>query len=78
MSTILGPSGAEQQPSLTSSSPAESTSRKRTRAALRAMSINDGSPEKKSYSDIGKPVRKTSRKSSGSDKENVMVVDVIE
>lgn len=76
MSTILAPIASEQPPSLTSSSPMEPTGRKRTRAALRSLSINDGSPEKLMPMDVKKPVRKSSRKSSGSDKENLMVVDV--
>lgn len=72
MSTILGPqenesttfaAAAEKTSTLLSSSPAETPGRKRTRAALRAMSLNDGSPEKKDLS-ARKPVRKVSRASS--------------
>jgi len=54
----------------------EPTGRKRTRAALRSLSINDGSPEQLMLGDVKKPVRKSSRRSTGSDKENVLVVDV--
>jgi len=56
------------------SSPAEEGSaRKRTRSALKSLSINDGSPEKKE-----KPPRKLSKASvaSDSDKENNMMMDV--
>ncbi|KAM0720165.1 hypothetical protein Q7P37_004301 [Cladosporium fusiforme] len=93
MSTILGPqdteaptfAAAEKPSTLLSSSPAETPGRKRTRAALRAMSLNDGSPEKSELS-ARKPVRKASRASSSGgakkpalvseeDKENQMAID---
>jgi hypothetical protein len=50
----------------------ESSGRKRTRSALKGLTLNDGSPEKRTAA--GKPVRKQSRTINYSeDKENVMV-----
>ncbi|KAK5109405.1 hypothetical protein LTR62_007071 [Meristemomyces frigidus] len=46
----------------------ESSGRKRTRSALRTLTLNNGSPEKRD-----KPARKVSRTSQGSDKENIMI-----
>jgi hypothetical protein len=72
MSTILGPQEQVLSPatdevkssSVSSSSPMETTGRKRTRSAVKALSLNDGSPEKKEPS-ARKPLRKVSRVSSG-------------
>ena len=78
--------------SISSDSPGETPGRKRTRAALKALNIHDGSPEKKDAS-ARKPLRKVSRASSGGskqasrtlvkagqvddeDKENQMVMDI--
>lgn len=87
MSTILAPQEAEATPFVTgaaeksstllSSSPAETPGRKRTRAALRAMSLNDGSPEKKETS-ARKPMRKVSRASSSGSKKGKDVVTALE
>lgn len=98
MSTILGPQAPEagtvtedEQPVVLSSSPAETTGRKRTRAALRSLAINDAPPGKMDV-DAKKRVRKASRASNSSsaskslrskdvkitdseDKENMMVLD---
>lgn len=55
---------------LSSSSPLDGQVKKRTRSALKELSLHDGSPEKK---DISRPPRKASRasvSSSKSDKEN--------
>lgn len=60
---------AEGSSTLLSSSPAETPGRKRTRAALRAMSLNDGSPERIDASAARKPSRKVSRASSGGSKK---------
>ena len=69
MSTVLDQT---PNPVPTSSPVDEGSARKRTRSALRSLTINDGSPEKKE-----KPPRKLNRTSSasktGSDKENMMV-----
>lgn len=70
------PSGTTATPgkesSMLSSSPGDTTSKKRTRAALKSLQINDGSPEKDRSA---KPPRKASRasiSSSKSDQENVL------
>lgn len=81
-------SSIEQQPSMlssmfSSSSPAAEatgtgTGKKRTRAALRSLTLNDGSPQKKG-SEATKPPRKSSRASSNSsNKENTAVKNVVE
>ncbi|KAH9826323.1 hypothetical protein Tdes44962_MAKER03583 [Teratosphaeria destructans] len=53
----------------------ESSTKKRTRSALRSLTLNDGSPEKKGPA--GKPARKASRTMNpvrdGEDKENAFV-----
>lgn len=73
MSTILGPQDqqmttpAEKSFAMSSSSPAETPGRKRTRATLKALSLNDGSPEKKEAI-ARKPARKVSRSSSNGSK----------
>jgi hypothetical protein len=54
--------------SIHSDSPGETPGRKRTRSALKALNINDGSPEKKDAS-ARKPLRKVSRASSGGSKK---------
>lgn len=74
LSTILGPQEQNvtspvattkgDSSSVSSLSPAETPARKRTRSALKKLSINDGSPEKKDGS-VRKPVRKVSKSSSG-------------
>lgn len=62
--------------SLVSSSPADATGKKRTRAALKALNINDGGSPQKAET-ANKPVRKASRasmssnKSDANDKENL-------
>lgn len=55
---------------LVSSSPADASGRKRTRSALRELSLNSGSPEKSGVgaADKNKPVRKASRASVSSNK----------
>ena len=72
MSTILGPQEQVLSPptdetkssSVSPSSPMETSGRKRTRSAVKALSLNDGSPDKKEPS-ARKPLRKVSRVSSG-------------
>jgi hypothetical protein len=82
MSTILGPQEQVLSPptdetkstSVSSSSPMETSGRKRTRSAVKALSLNDGSPEKKEPS-ARKPLRKVSRISSaGAKKAKELVV----
>jgi hypothetical protein len=76
MSTILGPQEQVLSPaademkssSVSSSSPMGTSGRKRTRSAVKACSLNDGSPEKKELS-ARKPLRKVSRVSSGGAKK---------
>lgn len=78
MSTVMGDHATIQQAStLLSSSPGVDTQgRKRTRSALKSLSINDASPEKKTQ-EVEKPVRKVSRRASTeSDKENVMMDEI--
>lgn len=60
---------AHPAPNASSPPTVDSSVKKRTRSALRTLTINDGSPEKKE-----KPARKVSRTVSvSSDKENSMV-----
>lgn len=81
MSTILGPQEQVLSPpademkssSISSSSPMETPRRKRTRSALKAISLNDGFLEKKEPS-ARKPLRKVSRVSSGGAKKAKEVV----
>ena len=82
MSTILGPQEQVLSPptdemkssSVSSSSPMETSGRKRTRSAVKALSLNDGSPGKKEPS-ARKPLRKVSRISSaGAKKAKSLVV----
>lgn len=54
--------------SVSSSSPVDTPGRKRTRSALKTLTLNDGSPEKKDSS-ARKPLRKVSRASSGGSKK---------
>ena len=54
--------------SMSSDSSGETPGRKRTRSALKALNLHDGSPEKKEAS-ARKPLRKMSRASSGSSKK---------
>jgi hypothetical protein len=76
LSTILGsqdnetvsPVTDDTKSSVSSDSPGETPVRKRTRSALKALNIGDGSPEKKDAS-ARKPLRKMSRTSSGSSKK---------
>lgn len=63
-------SSPEKNGLLTSSSPAISSSRKRTRSMTKALTDSGGSP-KKVDKDQSKPARKVSRGSTQSDKENV-------
>lgn len=56
--------------SVTSSSPAHSSGRKRTRSETKTTGVNEGSPEKLDK-DTSKPARKVSRASAQADKENV-------
>ena len=58
---------AASSSALVSSSPADVSGRKRTRSALRALSLNSGSPEKvTAAANNVKPVRKASRASMSS------------
>jgi len=60
---------APTAPDVSSPVNGSTSAKKRTRAALRSLTLNDGSPEKKE-----KPPRKISKASTeGSDKENMMV-----
>ena len=76
LSTILGSHDNDQvspvtddtKSSISSDSPGETPGRKRTRSALKALNIHDGSPEKKDAS-ARKPHRKVSRASSGGSKK---------
>jgi hypothetical protein len=76
LSTILGsqdndivsPVTDDTKSSMSSDSAGETPGRKRTRSALKALNISDGSPEKKEAS-ARKPLRKMSRTSSGSSKK---------
>ena len=76
MSTILGshdndtvsPVTDDTKSTMSSDSPGETPGRKRTRSALKALHIHDGSPEKKDSS-ARKPLRKMSRASSGGSKK---------
>jgi hypothetical protein len=82
MSTILGPQEQVLSPptdemkssSVSSSSPMETSGRKRTRSAVKALSLNDGSPEKKEPS-ARKPLRKVSRVSSAGAKKAKALVE---
>jgi hypothetical protein len=75
LSTIIGsrdnntvsPVTDDTKSSASSDSPVETPGRKRTRSALKALNINDGSPEKKEAS-ARKPSRKVSRASSSGSK----------
>lgn len=98
MSTILGfqdnevvsPVTDDTKSSMSSDSSGETPGRKRTRSALKALNLHDGSPEEKDAS-ARKPLRKSSKKAKDStttgtyvkagaddeeDKENQMVMDV--
>jgi hypothetical protein len=76
LSTILGshdnetvsPVTDDTKSSISSDSPGETPGRKRTRSALKALNISDGSPEKKDAS-ARKPARKVSRASSRGSKK---------
>jgi len=63
----VSPVTDDTKSSISSDSPGETPGRKRTRSALKALNINDGSPEKKEAS-ARKPSRKVSRASSGGSK----------
>jgi len=65
---MVSPVTDDTKSSISSDSPGETPGRKRTRSALKALNINDGSPEKKDAS-ARKPLRKVSRASSGSSKK---------
>lgn len=76
LSTILGsqdnemvsPVTDDTRSAMSSDSSGETPGRKRTRSALKALNIHDGSPEKKDSS-IRKPLRKMSRTSSAGSKK---------
>ena len=63
----MSPVTDDTKSSISSDSPGETPGRKRTRAALKALNIHDGSPEKKDAS-ARKPSRKVSRASSAGSK----------
>ena len=68
MSTVLDTPSISVEPPVTSPvepSTVESSGKKRTRSALRSLTLNDGSPEKRD-----RPPRKVSR-AVAPDKENV-------
>lgn len=64
----MSPVTDDTKSSISSDSPGETPGRKRTRSALKALNIHDGSPEKKDAS-ARKPLRKVSRASSGGSKK---------
>ena len=72
---MVSPVTDDTKSSISSDSPGETPGRKRTRSALKALNINDGSPEKKDPS-ARKPLRKVSRASSGSGKKSKDAVSI--
>ncbi|KAF2170110.1 hypothetical protein M409DRAFT_19716 [Zasmidium cellare ATCC 36951] len=72
LASVTHPSSSSpvKNDSVTSSSPAHSSGRKRTRSETKTTSVNEGSPEKVDK-DTSKPARKVSRASAQAEKENV-------